>query len=175
MKKKIIFLYDASAFFSGKPIIFFHHDVVTTSLIEKEFQPGGRDYRNFQLLKEQGLQILDPSHSSVNFITDLIKKFGEQKRLSPADISLLSLAYDFLINKDSTPVIITDDYSIQNIADQLGISYQSMNQSGITKRFKWERRCRGCGKKIVNDVDVCPICGSSIKHVIKKTSPVEKK
>ena len=174
VEKKQVFIIDSSAIFSGKPLSFIKDMFVTTSKINDEFKPGGRDYRNFQLLIDKGLQIIDPSKSSVNSLLNKIKLFGEEKRLSDADISILSLAYEYRKSDFFNPIIVSDDYSIQNVANNLEITIQTINQKAITKRFKWERRCRGCRKKIIEDVDDCPVCGSSIKHVIKKSSPVKK-
>ena len=174
VEKKQVFIIDSSAIFSGKPLSFIKDMFVTTSKIYDEFKPCGRDYRNFQLLIDKGLRIIDPSKSSINSLLNKIRLFGEEKRLSDADISILALAYEYQKLGDLKPIIVTDDYSIQNVANHLEMTIQTMNQKPITKRFKWERRCRGCRKKIIDDVDVCPICGSSIKHVIKKSSPVKK-
>jgi len=174
VEKKKVFLIDSSAIFSGKPLSFIKDMFVTTSKINDEFKPGGRDFRNFQLLIDKGLQIIDPSKSSINSLLGKVKLFGEEKRLSDADISILALAYEYQKSGVLNPIIVSDDYSIQNVANHLEMTIQTINQKAITKRFKWERRCRGCRKKIIEDVDVCPICGSSIKHVIKKSSPVKK-
>jgi UPF0271 protein len=170
---KRVFLIDSSAVFSGKPLNGFEM-MMTTSKIADEFKPGGRDYQRFQFLIEQGLRIIDPSEHSLKETERIIQTFGEKKRLSSADISLLALAKDLSKDQKEKPVIITDDYSIQNIAIHMGISIQSMNQNGITKRFKWERRCRGCRRTVSDDVDVCPDCGSSIINVVKKKYPLKK-
>jgi UPF0271 protein len=169
---KQIFLIDSSALFSGIPLNF--DEMITTPEIADEFQPGGRDYRRFQLLVERGLRIIDPTNVSIKKIEETIGNLGEKKRLSPADISLLALALDIKSSEDMTPVILTDDYSIQNIAHHMDLTIQSLNQKGITKRFKWERRCQGCRRKVPDDVDVCPDCGSSITHVVKKKFPLRK-
>jgi UPF0271 protein len=169
-----VFLIDSSAIFSGKPIDLRNGKMLTTSFIADEFQPGGRDFRLFQFLIEKGLKIQDPSKDSLKKIMNVIKIIGEQKRLSTADISILALAYEIKLIHEENPILVTDDYSIQNIASYLKIPHQSVNQRGITKRFKWERRCRGCRHKIIDDADVCPICGSTIKHEIRKSSSVKK-
>jgi UPF0271 protein len=169
---KIILLIDSSVILSGKPLNIDADLLVTTSKIANEFTPGGRDYRYFQYLRNKGLTIQDPLNKSIQTIKKEVKVSGETLRLSDADISLLALAYE-LKKQNKTPILITDDYSIQNIANNVGIPYQSFNQKGITKRFKWERRCRGCRKKIIDDVDVCPVCGSTIIHVIKKKNSIK--
>jgi len=167
-----VFLIDSSAIFSGKPLNF--DEMMTTSKISDEFQSGGRDYQRFQLLCEKGMKISEPSKESITQVRKAIERFGEQSRLSLADISILALAIDVKKSQQQIPIIVTDDYSIQNIANHIEISIQSMSQKGITKRFKWERRCRGCRRKVSDDVDVCPDCGSSLTTVVKKKYTLKK-
>jgi endoribonuclease Nob1 len=167
-----VFIIDSSAVFSGKPLNF--NEMVTTNKIADEFQPGGRDYKRFQWLLEIGMKIIKPSDNAVQEIQQIIKDHGEKSRLSSADISLLALAIDIRSSQKNIPVIVTDDYSIQNIAIHMGFIIQSLNQQGIKKRYKWERRCRGCRRKVSDDVDVCPVCGSSISYVVKKKYTLKK-
>ena len=172
--KPIKYIIDTSAILSGKPLNFDCNSMITTDKISQELNPGGKDFFSFQLLIEKGLKIMKPSKKSLQFIDDNIKKFGEEKRLSSADKELIALAYEIKEEGKYIPYIVTDDYSIQNISNQLKINIQSVNQRGITKRFKWARRCRGCGKHIKEDVDVCPICGSSIKNVVTNKKSIKK-
>lgn len=174
MQKKNVYIIDTSAILSGKPLHFEEHMMITTDKISKELTPGGRDYFTFQLLLEKGLKIMKPSEQSIKLIEKNIKKSGEEKRLSEADKELIALAYEIKKQGEFNPFIVTDDYSIQNIADQLQINIQSISQKGITKRFKWERRCRGCGIHIKEDVDACPICGSSIKNIVTRKKTIKK-
>jgi endoribonuclease Nob1 len=173
-KNNTIYLIDTSAILSGRPLIFNKQKCVTSPQISNELSPGGRDYFNFQMLLEKGLLIMQPSKQSLDTIRKIIKEYGEIQRLSNADQELLALAYEIQEGGKEIPIIITDDYSIQNIANELHIKIQSLNQQEITKRFKWGRRCRGCGKNILDDVDVCPICGSSIKTIIIKKKSLKK-
>ncbi|MEM4509064.1 MAG: ribonuclease VapC, partial [Archaeoglobaceae archaeon] len=66
--------------------------------------------------------------------------------------------------KGNEVVLVTDDYSIQNVAMALGIEFESVIHPRISKGFKWVRICRGCGRKV--ESDVCPICGG--ETVIRK-------
>ena len=167
-KNSTVYLIDTSAILSGKPLNITDSKCITTPKIAEELSPGGRDYFHFQMLCEKGLIIMKPSAKSTDQINIITAKYGEIKRLSAADKELLSLAYEIKQSNKQIPIIITDDYSIQNIASDLQIKIQSMNQKEITKRFKWGFRCSGCGKLLKKDVDVCPICGSSIKPIIIK-------
>lgn len=165
-KKIKVFILDTSAIFSGKTISLDNNILVTTLGISKEIAPGGRDYQIFQYLIEKGLAIDTPSKESISKINKISTETGDKDRLSVADKEILALALD--INKDSNKeaIIITDDYSIQNVAHVLNIKFENISQPGITKKFKWIYRCSGCGKKFEENIKTCPICGASTKNII---------
>ena len=96
-------------------------------------------------------------------IKDISKETGDIGRLSSADIEILALAVDINkdVNKEAT--ILTDDYSIQNVAHTLDIKFQNVSQKRITKKFKWVCRCPGCGKTFSESIKICPICGTTTK------------
>ncbi len=161
--KKQLFIIDTSAILSGKPINFTGENMVTTSSVSDEFKPGGKDYRTFQFLKEKGLLVKLPSKESILKIKKSAEETGDMDRLSSADIEILALAMDVNNEKSREAVILTDDYSIQNVANSLNIKFQSISQRGITKKFKWLCRCPGCGKQFKESIKICPICGTETK------------
>ena len=100
-----------------------------------------------------------------------VTKTGDIMRLSPADLEVLALAYDFSNKENMEVIILTDDYSIQNVANAAHMSFLSFSQKGITKRFKWISRCPGCGKRFNESQKVCLICGTETKTIRqRKTS-----
>jgi UPF0271 protein len=165
-KKTKIFILDTSAVLSGKPIDLGNSKMLTVMDISNEIKPGGRDYRSFQFLMEQGLALQSPTKESVDKVKDTSNKTGDVNRLSKIDIDILALALDIGKREGNEPIILTDDYSIQNVANFLNIKFETINQSGITKKFKWGCRCRGCGKKFKENIKICPICGADTKTVI---------
>ena len=164
-KGNLIFILDTSAILSGKPVNLPDAKLLTTAGVVSEIKPGGRDYRQFQFLVEKGLKIFAPSEESLDKIKKFASNTGDLTRLSSTDIEILALALDF-INRDESATILTDDYSIQNVATSAKISYQPINQLGITKKFKWMVRCRGCGKYFKEQIKTCPICGSETRLII---------
>ena len=56
--------------------------------------------------------------------------------LSEADKQVLALALE-LKGSGLTPLIVTDDYSIQNVANKIGVEFTSLMTFGIKFRFKW--------------------------------------
>lgn len=172
--KKIstIFILDTSAILSGKIIDLDQDKLVTTTGVSNELQPGGRDYRTFLFLQERGLVIKDPSKQAIEKIHKIATETGDIGRLSKADIEVLALAFD--ISQEKEAIIITDDYSIQNVANELKINFKSISQDGITKSFKWTYRCSGCGKKFDENIKTCPICGALTKSIVSHKKDIER-
>jgi UPF0271 protein len=82
---------------------------------------------------------------------------GDSRRLSDTDKELLALALDLGYE------LMTDDYSIQNVARSMGIPVRGMDQKGIAEIFEWQAKCKGCGKLFPADVRVCDVCGSNTR------------
>ena len=164
-----IFAIDTSAILSGKPINIENARLVTTPLIEQELRPGGRDHRIFQYLLDGGLEVIEPSKKSVDRVNEISIKLGEFDRLSHADKDIIALALDFS-SKGEQAVILTDDYSIQNVAVFLKIKFQSFLQKGISKKFTWVGQCTGCKKKFKEkSIKICPICGARVKTIVSNS------
>ena len=70
-------------------------------------------------------------------------------------------------------IILTDDYSIQNVANNLNLKFQSFTQRGITKKFKWHYRCPGCGKRFRKSVKNCPICGTETRITLHSKEDID--
>lgn len=169
--KKYLIL-DTSAIFSGKSLNINDARLITTNSVLREIKPGGKDYRNLQFLLEKGLSIYEPSKESIKYIKNISKKTGDNTRLSNTDIDILALAFELNIKSEDEIIILSDDYSIQNLSNYLKIKYLNISQSGITKRFKWSYKCTGCGKKFKKNIKTCYICGSSLKNYVSKTKRV---
>jgi len=167
MKRHIIIL-DTSAILSGKPIRFPDATLVTSPAISDEVTPGGKDYQRFEFLKETGLTIHSPSQEALRKVKKTAQETGDDRRLSPADVEILALAIDLNNEPDTDTAILTDDYSIQNVATVLGIRFLGFSQNIITQKFKWVSRCPGCGKQFNEPVDICPVCGTKTRSSLRK-------
>ncbi|MCQ4153688.1 MAG: NOB1 family endonuclease [Archaeoglobi archaeon] len=111
----------------------------------------------------KGLRVERASDKSTTIVKEVSSKTGDIYRLSETDLKVLAKALDEK-EKGNEVVLVTDDYSIQNVAMALGIKFETVVHQGISKGFKWVRVCKGCGRKI--DSEICPICGS--EAVIRK-------
>ncbi|RLF33823.1 MAG: nucleic acid-binding protein, partial [Thermoplasmata archaeon] len=152
---------------SGKPLNIQDAELVTTPGVASELRPGGKYYQIFQFLLEKGLTIMSPSKKSLKKVNEVSDQTGDTARLSNTDREILALALDLNLEKKKDVIILTDDYSIQNVAHALKIRFQSFAQQGITKKFKWSYLCPGCGKRFKKHIKNCPICGASTRIIIR--------
>jgi len=108
------------------------------------------------------LKVSDCTQRSLKKVNEAAKKSGDIGRLSPVDISVLALGLD------TGGTILSDDYSIQNVASLIGVPFRSVGSAGITKVEKWNYKCIGCGKWFKEKSPECPICGSGMKACRKR-------
>ena len=113
--------------------------------------------RKIDYLVEGGLRIISPPEDVVAMVTDHSRKTGDIERVSRTDLEVIALA------KHLNGTILSDDYSIQNIAKSLSLPYKTLSERGIEQVFHWELRCRGCGRYYRERHDECPICGSELR------------
>ncbi|HJU58405.1 MAG TPA: hypothetical protein VJ583_01540 [Nitrososphaeraceae archaeon] len=156
-----IFILDSSAFYAG-----FYRSInlkfYTTTTIMEEIKHILNTSLTLDLLISSGVLVIqDPVIESINKIIDIAHHTGDIKKLSKADISILSLAYQ--MNK----TLVSDDYSIQNVAKFLGIKTISLGNKGIVKLRKWKNFCKTCRKQYPPYIKECTICGNPTKRKYK--------
>jgi UPF0271 protein len=114
-----------------------------------------------------------PKSESIQYILTHSMRMGETKALSETDINVLALTYQ--LSKEGFDVtLISDDYSIQNLANELGLVYTGLATRGIKRKYYWIYYCPGC-KKQFNKLEfdnLCPICGTELKRKPKKESKI---
>jgi UPF0271 protein len=143
---------DASALIGGMALSG-EIPLFVSPLVEKEVE----GVEGVGLLKAARLEVRVPSRGSLDKVREGAKETGDDARLSEADMEILALALDLGLP------IITDDYSIQNLAEHMGIEYVSMGERGITRKVHWTYRCKGCGKFFDERTEICPVCGSAVR------------
>jgi UPF0271 protein len=149
----------------------FHFDRETQYLMTPEIVVEMRDLRS-RMLVEQGfndklLEIVPASENSSQIVRERAKEFGLLKRLSQADISVIALAMDL---KGKGYLVLTDDYTVQNLLEEFCIPYCSVLMEGIREKIKYEKECSNCGKPyhIETKRKKCDVCGEKIISKKKK-------
>jgi UPF0271 protein len=147
---------DTSALMSGRP---FDGELFTTDDVLRELRRQDAMTPQLQMTLDLKVRVVSPSRESLAAVRAQSEGTGDAHRLSPTDAGLLAVA------SEMGATIVTDDYSIQNLARVVGIPYEAILEGGITEIIHWRYRCTGCGKYYVAWSDPCPVCGSKLRTV----------
>lgn len=143
---------DSSVLYYGKDLPAEYECIITPGVVQ-ELTTHGMSER-LELLLGTKLRVLSPSILSVKAVREAAERTGDIRRVSETDVEILAMAYELGYE------LVTDDYSIQNLAMVLGVKYRGMDQAGIKAVFEWQAKCTGCGKLFAADVRICDVCGS---------------
>jgi UPF0271 protein len=154
------FVLDTSVLYYGKDLPEGYECIITPGVVRELNREEMGD--RLEMLLATKIRVSSPSDRSMRIVMDASEKTGDSRRLSETDKELLALALDLSYE------LISDDYSIQNLAVVLGIPCKGMDQKGIAEVFEWQARCKGCGKVFPADVRICDVCGTETKVRRKK-------
>jgi UPF0271 protein len=169
MKRRVIIL-DTSAFIAGFDPLTVPEKQYTVPEVKKELIAGSMPWMRFNAAVENGkLMIRNPKSSVLQEIQEASRKVGDMRYLSEADLQVLALALE-LKGRSLSPLIVTDDYSIQNVANKIDVEFTSLMTFGIKFRFKWILYCPACFRKYPSDYKfkICEVCGTELKRKPKK-------
>ena len=133
-------------------------------VVDELMVQAGPSYRLAVSSSSGKLKIQTPSSESVQEALEKARSLGDRLVLSKADLSLLALAID-LRKEGKNPIIISDDYAVQNVAEGIGIAYQSLSSLGIRQKYNWIHYCPACYRQYHSgDTEVCHVCGTKLKR-----------
>jgi endoribonuclease Nob1 len=166
MNCKRVVVLDTSAFVAGFDPFSLPEEQVTVPKVEEEILRNSMVKMRFEMAIESGkVKVKAPSQEAAAKLEASANKVGDSHKLSEADRQLLALAVE-LKASGYTPQIVTDDYSIQNVATQVGIEFLSLATFGIKRLLEWIRYCPACHKQYSADCKFkeCQICGTELKR-----------
>lgn len=154
---------DSSAFIQGLDPQ--NEAVYTVPLVVEELRYGFIAARLRSIESTGRLKVVEPDESYLGIVEDESLRMGESQALSATDKQVLALGLQ-LSDNELEPVIVSDDYSVQNMADALGLRYRGLATPGIKRQFTWILYCPGCYREYAEPQpdDVCPICGTGLKR-----------
>jgi UPF0271 protein len=123
-------------------------------------------------VENKRLMVRTPRISLLKKVKEASRRVGDVRYLSEADMQVLALALE-LKSAGLDPLILTDDYSIQNVANKIGVNFTSLVTYGIKFRFDWILYCPACHRKYPSDYKFksCEVCGTELKRKpLRKTS-----
>jgi UPF0271 protein len=148
-------------------------ELATTPLLLDEMHKHGLEETVQTLVDTQKMRILAPTQASLKTVVEAAKSLGDLKYLSEPDQQLLALALD-LSQQGYRAVVLTDDYSIQNVAQRLSIDIRGVGQAGIRSVIEWETYCSACHRRFPSGAkgDICPVCGTPLKRRARRKQQV---
>jgi endoribonuclease Nob1 len=169
--KRVVIL-DTSAFIAGVDSFSLGDKQFTVPKVEEEIRRNSIVKIRLEIAIESGkLKVKTPTQESATKAEAYTNKVGDTFKLSETDKQLLALALE-LKDASYTPQIVTDDYSIQNVATQMGIEFLSLTTLGIKRLLEWVRYCPACYKEYSADSKLkeCLVCGTELKRKPKRPS-----
>ena len=149
-----IYVLDSSAFINADDVP--DGELFSTPKIREEV----RDFKSRMLFQTRSIKTIVPGSRYVAEVKSKAVDTGDFTKLSSADISVLALALQLKETKKKA-IILTDDYNIQNMAEEMGMDYKPVSVPGIKKIFKRMLYCGKCRKYRAGDK--CPGCGGPLR------------
>lgn len=169
-KKDRAIVLDATAFYAGIPLLSSSKYYTTTAIL-KEVRHIKQSIEAIDLLVDVGnLIVLDPDKECIAEARSYAEKVGEHDALSDADISLIALALMLQRSYYYDVTIVTDDYSIANVAGVIGLDVSYIISKGIRHVGSWIRYCKICRITYSGSSKVCKICGNELKYRLIRNS-----
>jgi len=148
---------DATSFYAGVPFSS-QEKSFTTPLVFEEIKHIKKNHGAVQTLIDLGrLSIIEPEKKFTDMILEKANQTGDLPSLSKEDVSVLALC----IQIDGE--LITDDYTVSNVAKHLDLRVIPIMTKGISKILDSEYFCPACNK-VLKKMSSCPICGSKLKR-----------
>lgn len=157
---------DTSALIAGFDPLSIVDDVYSVGAVEVELASGSLPWVRFKTAVENGkLKLKAPEAEFLDRVKESSRDVGDMFFLSDVDLQVLALALE-LKSAGNEPFIVTDDYSIQNVANQLGLEFAPLMTFGIRFRLHWVRYCPACRRKYPPDYKhkKCEVCGTELKR-----------
>ena len=152
------YVLDSSAFINANMIP--EGELFSTPIIKDEL----KDFKSKMLFQTRDVMTMSPENKFISQIKSKALGTGDLTRLSEQDISVLALA------KQIDATLLTDDYSMQNIAEDMGIKYNSVSVPKITKVLKRAPYCDKCYRYRAGEK--CPKCGGKLRLKINKKEEI---
>ncbi|WP_455368014.1 NOB1 family endonuclease [[Eubacterium] cellulosolvens] len=163
-QKKPVLILDTSAFIEGITPSQFDLPSFTSPLVIEELRKKGLSVQRIIVSQESGkLEVIRPAKASLDYVQNVCQELGEYI-LSKTDKDIIALALE-LRKGSALPLIISDDFSVQNVSKYLQINYVSLANRGIQKLLGWTLYCPACYRRYrQDDVGVCIVCGTPLKR-----------
>jgi UPF0271 protein len=163
--RRVIVL-DTSAFIAGLDPFSINEEQYTVPMVNEELRGNSMAAVRLRTAVESGkLAVRVPARRFIERIKQSATLVGDSFFLSETDLQVLALALE-LSTQGYSPLVASDDYSIQNVANQIGLEFAPLGTFGIRKRLQWVRHCPACHKKYPANYrsKKCMVCGTALRR-----------
>jgi UPF0271 protein len=167
---------DTSAFIAGFDPFSVDEEQHSVPMVRGELASNSLPWVRFNTAIESGrLRVRTPDTRFLSRVKEASKTVGDMRFLSEVDMQVLALALE-LKTTGRDPLIVTDDYSIQNVANQISVNFTSLMTFGIRFKLHWILYCPACHRKYPPDYKLkrCEVCGTQLKRKPLRKTPVRK-
>lgn len=165
MNKRAVVL-DTSALVAGLDPFSISEEQYIVPAVKEEIPENSIIGFRLKTAEENGkVKIGNPEPASIEKARKSASEVGDAFFLSEADLQVLAFALE-LKGRGGSPLIATDDYSIQNVAKHMQIEFASLATFGIRRRLQWIRYCPACRKTYPANYasKKCSVCGTELKR-----------
>ena len=157
---------DTSALVAGFDPFSINEEQYTTPKVREETTENTMSGVRFRTAIESGrVKVKTPQETFLKRAKVFASAMGDSFFLSDTDLQILALALELKADGYS-PLIATDDYSIQNVASEMNFEFAPLSTFGIRRRLQWIRYCPACHKKYPGNYGSksCEVCGTGLKR-----------
>ncbi len=166
---------DTSAFIGGLDPFTIHEERVIPPKVEDEVLRKNLMTLRFRTAVESGtIKVVAPEQQKLDEVKACATSLGDSFFLSETDMQVLALALQIRA-LGKMPIIVTDDYSIQNVATRLGVGFIALTTLGIKRVLNWVRYCPACRRIYSANFKAteCPVCGTLLKRKPQRQTAVK--
>ena len=153
---------DTTAFYAGVPYTNTSENLVTTPDVISEVS----NERTRSLIELSKVNVLQGTPENLRAVKEAAKRTGDAA-MSKADLSVLALCLS-IVEEGNEPILLSDDFAVENVASRLGIKARPLMTNGITTASEWVFFCPACGKKYGKQRLDCLVCGTKLEKRLKK-------
>ncbi|KYH41309.1 MAG: ribonuclease VapC2 [Candidatus Bathyarchaeota archaeon B63] len=166
MRRRRAIILDTTAFIAGFNIPSSNDEVYSVPEVEEELKksPMAR-LRLRAAIRDGRLRLREPGSCALRRAVEASREMGDHASLSDVDMRILALAVQ-LREEGYDPTILTDDFSIQNVAKRLALNYEPLTTHGIKYQLRWTLYCPACRRRYPPDYgfETCIVCGTRLKR-----------
>ena len=167
---------DSSAFIAGYDPSSVWDEQYSVPMVREELTEGSLPRLRFDAAMNEGrLKVMEPESKFIDEAKRLSSEVGDITYLSDVDLQVLALAIQMKSSGYSTS-IVTDDYSIQNVAKRMNINFIPLTTLGIRFQLRWTLYCPACRREYPQDYKskVCEVCGTELRRKPLSKTPIKR-